>query len=88
MTLGWGGGGGINEVSHILLFIFKILLLMLFEEKIVVTKQDTAPKDAFFLTYIIFQSNIGLKISHQKIKNVTRGGQKSAKKYYLYGHLD
>jgi hypothetical protein len=52
---------------------------MFLEEKLVVTKQDTASKDTFFL---IDQSNIGLKISHQKMKNVTRGGggQKSAKK--------
>jgi hypothetical protein len=47
---------------------------MLLEEKLVVTKQDTASKDTFFLINLIFQSNIGLKISHQKMKNVTRGG--------------
>jgi hypothetical protein len=53
---------------------------MLLGEKLVVTKQDTASKDTFFLINLIFQSNIGLKISHQKMKNVTRGAQKSAKK--------
>jgi hypothetical protein len=30
---------------------------MLLEEKLVVTKQDTAPKDTFFLINLIFQSN-------------------------------
>jgi hypothetical protein len=34
---------------------------MLLEEKLVVTKQDTASKDTFFLIDLIFQSNIGLK---------------------------
>ncbi len=44
-----GGGGGFDEVSHILFIIFKILFLMFLEEKLVVTKQDTASKDTFFL---------------------------------------
>ncbi len=44
---------------------------MLLEEKLVVKKQDTALKDTFFSIDLIFQSNIGLKISHQKMKNVT-----------------
>jgi hypothetical protein len=64
---------------------------MLLEEKLVVTKPDTASKETFFLTDLIFQSNIGLKISHQKMKNVKRGGgggsencQKSLT-YYLNG---
>jgi hypothetical protein len=64
---------------------------MLLDEKLVVTKQDTALKYTFFLFDLIFQSNIGLKISHQHMKNVTRGGvsQKSAKSvtYYLNGPL-
>ena len=47
---------------------------MLLEENFVVSQQDTASKDTFFLIDLIFQSNIGLKISHQKMKNVTRGG--------------
>jgi hypothetical protein len=77
-------------VSHILFFIFKILFLLLFEEKLVVTKQDTASKETLFLTDLIFQSNIGLKIIHQKMKNDTRGGggsEKSQKSvtYYLNG---
>jgi hypothetical protein len=67
---------------------------MFLEEKLVVTKQDTASKDTFFLIDLIYQSNIGLKTSHQKMKNVTRGGgrggpggvQKSVT-YYLNGPL-
>jgi hypothetical protein len=47
---------------------------MLLEEKLVITKQDKASKDTFFLIDIIFQSIIGLKISHLKTKNVTQGG--------------
>jgi hypothetical protein len=47
---------------------------MFLEEKLVVTNQDTASKDTFFLIDLIFQSNIGLTISHQKMKKVTRGG--------------
>jgi hypothetical protein len=47
---------------------------MLLEEKLVVTKHETASKDTFFLIDLIFQSNIGLKINHQKMKNVTPGG--------------
>jgi hypothetical protein len=47
---------------------------MFLEEKLVVTKQDTASKDTFFLIDLIFQSSIGFKISHLKINNVTQGG--------------
>ncbi len=46
---------------------------MLLEEKLVVTKLDTASKETIFLNDLIFQSNIGLKISHYKLKNVTQG---------------
>ncbi len=54
---------------------------MLLDGKLFVTKQDKASKDTFFLIHLIFQSNLSLKISHQKLKNVTwGGGQKSAKK--------
>ncbi len=52
---------------------------MLLEEKLVVTKQDTASKDAFFLINLIFQSNIGLKISHQKNEECHTGGGGSEK---------
>jgi hypothetical protein len=45
---------------------------MLLEEKLV-RKQDMALKDTFFLSHLIFQSNSSLKISHQKLKNVTQG---------------
>ncbi len=47
---------------------------MLLEGILVVTKQDTASKDTFFLINLIFQSILRLKISHKKMKNVTRGG--------------
>jgi hypothetical protein len=56
---------------------------MLLEVNFFVRMQDKASKETFFLIHFIFQSNLGLKISHQKFKNVTRGGgggQKSAKK--------
>ncbi len=53
---------------------------MLLEEKLVVTNQDTASKDTFFLINVIFQSNICLKISHLKMKNVTRGGVRKVPK--------
>ncbi len=51
---------------------------MLLEEKLVVTKQDIASKDTFFWIDLIFQSNIGLKISHV-CQSVT---------YYLNGPLN
>ncbi len=54
---------------------------MLSEGKFFITKQDKASKDTFFLLHFIFQSNLSLEISHQKLKNVTQGGggRKSAK---------
>jgi hypothetical protein len=61
---------------------------MLLEEKLNVTKQDTTSKDTFFSIDLIFQSNIGLKICHQKMKNVTRegGGRKVLKKCHVIDH--
>ncbi len=56
---------------------------MLLEEKLVVTKQDTASKETFFSTDLMFQSNIGLKISHQKMKNVTWGVRNVPKKCHV-----
>jgi hypothetical protein len=58
------------------------MFLMLLEEKLLIPQQDKASKDTLFLIHLIFQSNLSLKISHQKLKNVTQGegGQKSAKK--------
>jgi hypothetical protein len=47
---------------------------MLLEGNLFHTKQDKAPKETFFLINLIFQSNLGLKISHLKLKNVTQGG--------------
>ncbi len=78
MTLG-GGGGVRQSVTQTFLFL-KILFLMLLEEKLVITKQDAASKDTFFFINLIFQSNIGLKISHQKMKNVTWWGVKKVPK--------
>jgi hypothetical protein len=58
---------------------------MLLEGNFFLTKQDKASKDTFLQLHLIFQSNLSLKISHQKLKNVTQGGgggggQKIAKK--------
>jgi hypothetical protein len=55
---------------------------MLLEENFFITKQDQASKDTFLQLHLIFQSNLSLKICHQKLKNVTKGGggQKSAQK--------
>jgi hypothetical protein len=36
---------------------------MLMEEKHFVTGQDNASKDTFFLIYLVFQKNLGLKIA-------------------------
>jgi hypothetical protein len=36
------------------------------EEKLFITKQDKASKDTFFLIHLSLQSNLSLKISHQK----------------------
>jgi hypothetical protein len=47
---------------------------MLLEGNFFITKQDKASKDIFLLLPLIFQSNFGLKISHQKSKNVPQGG--------------
>jgi hypothetical protein len=61
---------------------------MLLEGTLCVTKQGKASKDTFLLIHLIFQSNLSLKISHQKMKIVTQGGggsEKSQKSvtYYL-----
>ena len=47
------GGGGVDEVSHRLFSFLKVLFSMLLEEKLFVTKQDTASKDTFFLINLI-----------------------------------
>jgi hypothetical protein len=77
-------------MSNTLFLLFKILFLMLLEETLCVTKQDKASKDTFLLLHLIFQSNLSLKISHQKLKIVTQGGGGSEKcqkivTYYLNG---
>ncbi len=51
------------------------MFLMLLEGKLFDTKQDKASKHTFFFNNLLFQSNLGLKISHQKLKNVARGGE-------------
>jgi hypothetical protein len=64
--------------------LFGTLFLLLLEGKLFDTKQDKTSKDTFFYFHLIIQSNLGLKIGHQKLKNVTQGGggggQKRAKK--------
>jgi hypothetical protein len=47
---------------------------MLLEGTLCVTKQGKASKDTFLLIHLIFQINLSLKISHQKLKIVTQGG--------------
>jgi hypothetical protein len=56
---------------------------MLLEEKLFARKQDKASKYTRFLNHLKFQSNFSLKISQQNLKNVTVGGQKSAKKCHV-----
>ncbi len=58
---------------------------MLLEGKLFDTMQDNAFKDTLFYIHLIFQRNLVLRTSHQKMKNVTRGGggQKSAKKCHV-----
>jgi hypothetical protein len=46
---------------------------MLLDGNFFVTKQDKASKDTFFLIHLIFQSNLSLKVCHQKFENVTWG---------------
>jgi hypothetical protein len=69
-----------------LILLFETKFLILLEEKLLAIKQDKASRDAFFIIYLIFWSNLDLKISHQKLKNVTWGGrmgQKSCKKCHV-----
>ncbi len=74
-------------MSHLLFLLFETLFLMLLEGKLFVTKQDKASIVTLFWINSIFQINLGLKISHQKLKNVTPrgrgGGRKSAKKCHV-----
>jgi hypothetical protein len=64
---------------------------MLLEVKLLVRKQDKASKDTFSSNSIDIAEQFKPKISHQKMKNVTRGGgsekcQKSVT-YYLNGPI-
>ncbi len=54
---------------------------MLLEGNFLLTKQDKE-KDTFFQLHLIFQRNLSLKISHQKIEkcHTGGGGPKRAKK--------
>ncbi len=45
----------------------KIFLLIL-EGKLFVTQQDKASKDTFFKIHLIWQCNLGLKFTNQKLK--------------------
>ncbi len=65
--------GGRRSVTHTYLFL-KTVFWTLLEGKLLVTKQDNALKDTFFQQHLIFQSNWGLQISHQKLKNVAAEG--------------
>jgi hypothetical protein len=70
-------GGGFDKV--LLHTFFKEILEVktLFESKL------KLPKGAFFLIHSTAYIKLGLKISDQKKRNVTRrGGRKSAKKVY------
>ncbi len=82
--------GGVRwSVTHTF-FAFQKLFLMLLEEKLFITKQDKASEHSFFLRHLIFKSDLSLKISHHKLKNVTQGVQKRSKKsvaYYLNSPL-
>ncbi len=58
-----GPGGGVNEMSLSLFWLFEMYFLMHREEKLFVTGQDNASKDTFFLIHLVFQRNLGLKIA-------------------------
>ncbi len=62
---------GGSKKCHTYFFTFEMLLLTLLGEKLFVTKQDEASKNTVFLIHLKFKINLGLKISHQKLKNVT-----------------
>jgi hypothetical protein len=55
--------GLVDKVSQGLFLLFEKLFLMLWDVKIFATGQDNASKDTFFLIYLLFQSNLGLKIA-------------------------
>jgi hypothetical protein len=57
-------GWGVNDVSHILYFLFlETLALRPLGVKSFVKQQDYAPQDSFFIIYFAAQSKLGLKIS-------------------------
>ncbi len=77
--------GGHRRVTHTFLLLFEKLFLMLLDGKLYVTKQEKASKDPFFHIHLIFQSNLGLKISHQNFKTSQRGvGKVPQKRHVLF----
>jgi hypothetical protein len=74
-------GRGSTKCHKDFFLLFETLFLLLLDVKLFVKKQDKASKDTFFLIDLLFHSNLDLKFSHQKLKNVTKGGggQTSAK---------
>jgi hypothetical protein len=65
-VLGRGGQGFCDNST-------KASVIKIVEGKFLVTKQNKASKAFFFLLNLKFQSNLGLKISHQKIKKCHTG---------------
>jgi hypothetical protein len=68
VTLGGGVGGVQRNVIPTFFCFLKHCFLMHLEGKLFDTKQDNALKDTLFLIHLIFQRNLGQKISHQKIE--------------------
>ncbi len=66
-------GGGVRRSVTPTFLLFETLFLLLFEGQLFDTKQDKASTDTFLFIHLKFQSYLGLKIGHQKVKNVTRG---------------
>jgi hypothetical protein len=75
--------GGQRSVTHTFL-LFEALFLMLLKGRVFVTKQDKASKDTFILIHLIFRSNLGLKINHQKIEKCHIGGRGVEKCHILF----
>ncbi len=72
MTL--GGGRGLTKCHTYFFCFLKHCFQCFWKEFFSLAKQDKASKDTFLQLLLIFQRNLSLKISHQKLKNVTQGG--------------
>jgi hypothetical protein len=59
---------------------------MLLEGKLLVEEQDKASKDIFFLTPLLFQSDVGLKMSHKK-RHKERGAGGGVRKVQKKCHV-